>query len=374
MDPFNERQDHIHLDVRVLEADAQRQTVEALERGDGPDLVMIPRAGEFVSLARRDLLVDLTDHSERLGWPARLLAPATRLATIGGRLFGLPRSSETMFLLTHHSIRRPPTTLRELDTAARDAISNGLLAFGAGCGDFPESCELLWTLVVNHAAGPAAVRAALRSELPWTSPVFVDAVELLQHWFQQGWFGEDYFTRTISQGLELVVEGHAAMAPAMTGMLPAAQSPVRASAFPVLRTGIRAPLYVFGTASIIGINASSTVPDQATTVLDTVFRPDVRRSFAAREPGDWNIPLDDADADELTRAAPAVFAGPAIGLTRAVHARHFGYASWSYLPPAAEAVVVNQVRALAEGSMTARRHLADLQSAFAAAEHPPGLA
>jgi raffinose/stachyose/melibiose transport system substrate-binding protein len=374
VDPFNERQSHIHLDVKVLGSDAQRQTVEALERGEGPDLVMIPRAGEFISLARRNLLVDLTSHAERHGWGARLLAPATRLATIGERLFGLPRSSETMFLLTHQTITQPPTTLGELNAAARDAIGNGLLPFGAGCGDFPESCELLWTLVVNHAAGPAALRAALRSEVSWTSPVFAAAVEMLQDWFQRGWFGDDYFNRTISQGLELVVEGRAAMSPAMTGMLPAAQSPVRASAFPVLRTGIRAPLYVFGTASIIGVNATSPVPDQAAAVIDAVFRSDVRRTFARYEPGDWNIPLVDPDADELTRTAPAVFARPAVGLTSAVNARHFGYASWSYFPPLAEAVVVDQVRALAEGRLTARQHLADLQAAFAATELTPGVA
>lgn len=370
VDPFNARQHRIHLDIRSLGSDAQRQTVEALESGDGPDLVMIPRAGEFVALARRHLLADLTDYAGRHGWAGRLLAPATRLATMDGRLYGLPRSAETMFLLTHQTVRRPPITLSDLQDAASDALAAGLLPFGAGCADFPESCELLWTVVVNHAAGPTAVRAALRSEVSWTSPVFVAAVELLQAWFHQGWFGDDYFTRTISQGLALVGDGRAAMSPAMTGMLPAADTPVRASAFPVLRNGIRAPVYVFGTASLIGINAASAVPDHAAAVLDAVFRADVRRTFAAHEPGDWNIPLLDPDADELARTAPPVLTTPAVGLTRAVNARHFGYAGWSYLPPAAEGVVVDQVRALVEGRLSARRHLADLQAAFATEPAP----
>jgi raffinose/stachyose/melibiose transport system substrate-binding protein len=370
VDPFNERQSHIHLDVRALGSHALRQTVEALERGNGPDLVMVPRAGEFVSLIRRHLLLDLTAFAEQYGWAARLLAPATRLATIGGRLYGLPRSSETMFLLCHPATGRPPTTLGELSSVAADATRNGVLPFGGGCGDFPESCELLWTLVVNHAAGPAAVRGALRSELPWTSSVFVTAIELLQEWFQQGWFGDDYFTRTITQGLDLVVDGRAAMSPAMTGMLPPARAQVKASPFPVLRSGIPTPLFVFGTASLIGINTASSVPDHAAAVMDAVFRSHVRRTFATNEPGDWNIPLVDPDADELARTAPAAFTTPAVGLTRAVNARHFGYASWSYLSPAAEAVVVAQVRALAEARLTARRHLADLQAAAAAGRAP----
>ena len=370
VDPFNARQTRVHLEVRSLGWDSQRHIVEALEQGEGPDLVMIPRAGQFVDLAGRHLLADLTEHARHHRWAARLMAPATRLATIRGRLYGLPRSAETMFLLTHQSLRHIPTTLRDLQTVAAEAFMDGLLPFGAGCADFPESCELLWTLVANHVAGPAAVRAALRCELPWTSRVFVAAIELLQDWFQEGWFGDDYFSRTIDQGLGLVVEGRAAMSPAMTGMLPAANAPVTASPFPTLRAQLRAPLYVFGTASLIGINGASPVPDAAASVIDAVFSSDVRRNFAAHEPGDWNIPLADPDADELHRTAPITFATPAVGLTRAVDAGYFGYANWSYLSPTAEDVVISQVRALIEGQLSARKHLADLQGASVAGTAP----
>ncbi|MHA3701117.1 ABC transporter substrate-binding protein [Jatrophihabitans sp. YIM 134969] len=370
VDPFNDRQPAVHLAVHALGHDARNRTVEALERGDGPDLVMVPRGGDFVDLARRRLLADLTGYARTHGWTTRLMAPATRLATVGGALFGLPRSAETMFLLTHQGVARPPMTFSDLETAADDALSDGVLPFGAGCADFPESCELLWTLVVNHIAGPAAVRAALRHELPWTSPAFVAAVEMLQRWFQQGWFGDGYFDRTIAEGLASVVDGRAAMAPAMTGMLPAPGSAVTPSPFPSRDPGRGVPLYVFGTASFIGVNAASPVPGHAVAVLDALFRPEVRRRFAAGEPGDWNIPLADPDAAAIERVAPPVFASPAVGLARAVAANHFGFASWSFLSPAAESVVVEQVPALAHGRLSARQHLEDLAAAHRSSPAP----
>jgi raffinose/stachyose/melibiose transport system substrate-binding protein len=374
VEPFNAGPGRVRLELVVLAEAAQERTVAALDAGTGPDIVMIPRAGDFLALAGRGHLLDLSAYADRFAWGSRLLAPALRLATVGGRLFGVPRSSETMMLLFHPEGlgAGPPASLPELEAAAGRVLRQGLIPFGAGCADMPQSCELLWTLVVNHYAGPAAVRAALRGELPWTALVFAEAVGQLCAWFDRGWFGDGYFTDTIAEGLARVVGGTAAMAPAMTGMLPDDHSRLGVAPFPSLREQVPFPLYVFGTASLIGINAATADADDAAHVLDALFDPRVRRQFSAHEPGDWNIPLADPDAAELRRVSPRVLAEPAIGLTEAVAAHRFGYATWSFLPPKAEALVVGQVRPLVEGRLTVRDHLAQLQAAFAE-EVAPGL-
>jgi raffinose/stachyose/melibiose transport system substrate-binding protein len=288
------------------------------------------------------------------------------MATVDGRLYGVPRSTETMTLLFDPQlIKDPPASLTELEDAAARAQGQGLIPFGAGCADFPESCELLWTLVVNHYAGPAAVRSALHGEIPWTSEVFVEAVEQLCAWFDRGWFGDAYFTDSIEDGLARVLTGTAAMSPAMTGMLPEQPAGLDVAPFPSLREHVPTPLYVFGTASLLGINAASAVADDAARVFDALFDPRVRRSFSRRIPGDWNIPLADADAAGLTEVAPRIFARAAIGVTEAVAAGRYGYATWSFLPPKSEALVVQHVRPLAEGTLTAREHLRQLQTVFA---------
>lgn len=236
-----------------------------------------------------------------LGWHTRLLVPAMRLATLGERLYGIPRSSETMMLMVNTGVlrdlgRRPPATAAELESLAAEALRRGLLAGGT-----------------------------------------------------------------------------AAMAPGMTGMIPGAGAPVDAVPFPPLRDDVPAPVYVFGTASLIGVNAASRVPDEAAAVLDHLFTSDVRRRFSAHVPGDWNIPLADPDADALTRLAPPFFARPAVGLTEAVAHGRFGYADWSYLPPETERLVTAHVRPLAEGTLKPAEHLAQLQAAFARETPSPGL-
>src|SRR4051812_28355941 len=198
VEPFNAGPDGIRLDVRVLTTAALEQTVAAVAAGAGPDIVMVPRTGDFLALAARGLLRDLTPYAQRFGWRSRLLAPALRLAVLGDRLYGVPRSSETMMLMVNVEVldelgHRPPTSATELASLAALALRHGLLPFGAGCANMPESAELLWTLAVNHHAGPAAVRAALRGEMPWTAPVFVRALQCLVSWFDAGWFGTGYF-------------------------------------------------------------------------------------------------------------------------------------------------------------------------------------
>ncbi|MEU9959845.1 hypothetical protein [Streptomyces sp. NPDC050982] len=138
--------------------------------------------------------------------------------------------------------------------------------------------------------------------------------------------------------------------------------------FPLLRqetAGLPQPLFVFGTASLLGINSASPVADDAALVLDALFTQDVRRSFSAALPGDWNIPLADADAAALRAVSPSVFADSAVGLTEVVRDGRYGYATWSFFPPRAEALVVSQVRDVVEGRVTVRQHLAELDATFA---------
>lgn len=355
--PFNASTGDVRLELVVLDSDARNRTVRALEGGAGPDIVMVPRAGDFVTLAGAGYLADLSAYAAAFGWASRLLAPAARLASLDGKLYGLPRSVETMLLLSNRDVlaelgAAPPATLDELDVLAGRALRSGVDPFAGGCADMPESCELLWTLVMNHHAGPDLVRGALRGEVSWSSDVFVDAIEQLVSWFDRGWFGPDYFTQSIGRGLDALTHGTAAMAPAMTGMLPADESGLDPSPFPSLREGVSTPVYIFGTASLVGINAASPVANAAAQVLDALFDPGVRRRFSERVPGDWNIPL----------AAPAE-AGPrslvtaTTGVIDAVGAGRAGWASWSYLPPQSEALVTDQMRPLMEGRLSASAHL-----------------
>ncbi|GIF00495.1 ABC transporter substrate-binding protein [Paractinoplanes rishiriensis] len=310
------------LRVEYLGADSLERTLVALADGTAPDIVMIPRAGTVAGLARQGRLADLSSYA----WTRRVLPLARAVCMHEGRLYGVPRSVETMVLFYDRALFRaegwqPPHSLRELEDLAAAMQVRGIVPFGAGTADYPPSVELYFSLIVNHHAGPANVRAALLGRLPWTAPVFRDAVELLRSWFERGWFGTTYFTDGWAEGFARIATGEAGMSPNMSwifGEITEASGDVGVAPFPTLRDGLAAPLYIFGTASVLAVNAASPRRDAAAAVLDRLFTNEVRRAFSRDLPGDWNLPLTDPDAAGLARVTTPEFAATAVATTAAV--------------------------------------------------------
>lgn len=368
VEPYRAGDPPVELRVEYLGADSERRTLAALADGTAPDIVMIPRAGTHARLAREGHFADLSGY----GWTRRVLPLALAIGTHGGRLYGIPRSSETMLLLYNRALFeahdwRPPQTLRELDDLATAMQRRGILPFGAGAADVPQSVELYFSLVVNHDAGPANVKDALRGRRPWTAEVFQHSVGLLRSWFARGWFGDGYFTSTVADGFARITTGEAGMSPNMTwvfGDVPAGFDDLGTAPFPTLRDDGPAPLYVFGTGSLLAVNAASADPGAAAAVLDAVFTNSVRRRFSHDLPGDWNLPLTDPDADGLAGSTTPQFAATSVALTEAVRHGRYGYSTWSFFPPRAEEAVIVNFRDMIEGRLSVRAYLAALDEAF----------
>jgi len=81
------------------------------------------------------------------------------------------------------------------------------------------ACRHEWhiSVVLNHYAGPENIYKALKGEIPWTDPVFAQAIDVLKNWYQKGWFGKNYFSLTGHQQALLLAKGEAGMAPNGTG-------------------------------------------------------------------------------------------------------------------------------------------------------------
>ena len=132
-EPYRAGDPPVELRVEYLGADSEQRTLAALADGTAPDIVMIPRAGTHARLAREGHFADLSGY----GWTRRVLPLALAIGTHGGRLYGIPRSSETMLLLSNRALFeahdwRPPQTLRELDDLATAMQRRGIVPFGAG--------------------------------------------------------------------------------------------------------------------------------------------------------------------------------------------------------------------------------------------------
>ena len=81
----------------------------------------------------------------------------------------------------------PPKTKAELDTLANAMLAKGVTPFSVGNGDWRAANEWHVSVILNHAAGPVNVYKALKGEIPWTDPVFVQAIDQLKDWYQKGW-------------------------------------------------------------------------------------------------------------------------------------------------------------------------------------------
>lgn len=376
VEPFNEATDDVTIDLVELGDDAHGTLLAALDAGTGPDILVVPRTGDFVTMVRAGRLLPLDVVAARLGWHDRLLAAPLALGSVDGQLFGVPRSLETMPLFYDRALFaahgwEPPTDLGSLEALASAMLQHGIVPFGAGSGDFPGSCEWFVSLILNHAAGPTAVRQALVGDLPWTAPAFERAMALLVQWFARGWFGDDYFRQSALDGFSMIADGSAGLSPTLTWAFEPArelfagrEDDLGAVPFPAVGLGVPAPLHLLGTASLLGVNAASEHPDAAARVLDALFRPAVRRAFAADVPGDWNLPLADPDALGLGAVATPQFADTAVGLIEAALAGRFGYATWTFLPPAAEAATIDDFRPLVDGTLSPADYLARVDEAF----------
>jgi raffinose/stachyose/melibiose transport system substrate-binding protein len=360
VEPYRASLPSVDLQIEYLGDDSQERTLAALADGTAPDIVMIPRAGKFVELAREGLLADLSGYE----WTSRVLPLAREIGTHDGRLYGIPRSSETMLLLWNRALFaadgwRAPTTFAELDELARAMQSRGIVPFGVGVADVPQSVELYFSLIVNHHGGPARVRRALDGALSWTA--FRESIELLREWFDRGWFGDRFFTDTVVDGFARIATGEAGMSPNMSWIFTEFPPGCDVGVAPFPGGG---PLYVYGTGSLIGINAAATSIDAAASILDRLFTNSVRRDISRDLPGDWNLPLIDPDAEGLHRVAMPQFASTAVALTEAVTSGRYGYATWSFFPPRAEEAVIVNFRDMIEGRMSAHDYLAAIDDAF----------
>jgi raffinose/stachyose/melibiose transport system substrate-binding protein len=361
--------DRLEVEIVELGADSQERTIAALADGTAGDILMIPRAGTLARLVREGHFAPLDGYR----WTDRVLPPARRLGTYDGHLYALPRSSETMLLFHDRTVFaehgwRPPRTLADLDELATAMLGRGIVPFAAGCADFPQSVELYFSLIVNHDAGPAAVRAALAGDLPWTADVFEHAVTLLRSWFDRGWFGDRYFTDGWVGGFGRLATGAAGLSPNMTwvfGEIPELfgdrAADVGIAPFPA-RDGTT--LYVYGTGSLIGVNAAAADPDAAAAILERVFTTRVRRDFSRELPGDWNLPLTDPDADGLRAVTTPQFADLSVALTEALGSGRYGYGTWSFFPPRAEEAVIAGFRDMVDGRITVPAYLTAIDDAF----------
>lgn len=376
--PFEAVNPGKQLDIQYRGSSADKQIRIAMLSGHGPDLVMTPGPTYVVPMVRAGQLLPLDNYARKYGWYDKVIGPLLQTGVDHGHLYALPRSYETMFLFYNQTLFdqngwKPPTNLPELTSLAQAMMAKGITPFGAGNQDWRGANEWYVGIILNHYAGPENVYKALRGELPWDAPVFVDAIKLLHDWYKQGWFGKSYFSLTLEQGFARVAENQAGMSPngnwaftfAATHFPVGGKQKPGAAPFPSLREGVASPLYVLGVGSTMSINKDSTDPDAAAAVLDRMysqgFFQDINKTWG---PGDWNVPLVTIDLKQLATDTTPLFASLIGSLSEAVKHGSYGYTTWVFWPPATDEYLINGIEQVWLDRITPEQYLAKMNAVF----------
>jgi raffinose/stachyose/melibiose transport system substrate-binding protein len=166
----------------------------ALQGGEGPDIIMTPGPAYAQEYIDANLFAELDEYSSKYKWDDKLLGWAIDLGRYEDKLYAIPYQLQTMLLYYDKTFledkgMQPPKSRDELESMAEELQGQGITPFATGIGDDPAAIEWLPTVFWNHYSGPDALYQTLSGEIPFSDPVFVDAIALFDTYVQNGWFG-----------------------------------------------------------------------------------------------------------------------------------------------------------------------------------------
>ncbi len=336
IDPFNASQGQCRLSVEIRGANLDKQLRVALLSGSGPDIVLTAGPAYVAPMAEAGQLLSLDKYAAKYNWTGSLLPAAYDTGKIGGHLYALPKTYESMALFYNKSVFdqynwKPPTNLKQLETLADAMVAKGIVPFSQGNADWKGANEWLVTTVFNQYAGPDNLAKALQGKLPWTAPVFVESIDLLKNWWAKGYFGKNYFSLTTEQAYDQLAVGKAGMslngtwAFQWSKAFTDAKQVQATTAIPSLRAVVPSPLYGLGIGTNLSINKNSKSPDCAAAALNFMFKPAFFQNMNRDWAGEWNLPLKSIDKGQLTKNTTPLYASTIVGLSEAVNKGNFGY-------------------------------------------------
>jgi raffinose/stachyose/melibiose transport system substrate-binding protein len=381
VDPYNESQDQFEL-VMTFRNDVDSVIASVLPAGGGPDLVYGSGPAFVIPFAQAGHLANMEPYSEMYGWRDRIIAPIYQSGTVGGDLYALPNSLNTMGVFYNKVLFEEngweiPTTFAGLEAIMDDALSQGLYASVTGNKGWRPVNENYTQLFLNHWAGPQVVYDAITGAIPWTDAAIAEAIQKSADWFQADYLaGEDYFNLNFLDAVQLLSSNQS---PFFFGPSIVFQFATdfyneengnldELGFFPLpSKEGLPSPMYILGTAATLSINGNSPpeVQDAVASIIDRMMTQEFLVGMAQGGwPGYWGVPISqmDINLDDFTGLSRG-FLGVIQETVSAVNAGNFGYAPDAFFPPATQATLI-EVDAVWVGDLSVEDFLASVQAAY----------
>ena len=381
VDTYNASQDQFEL-VMTFRNDVDSVIASVLPAGGGPDLVYGSGPAFVIPFAQAGHLANMEPYSEMYGWRDRIIGPIYQSGTVGGDLYALPNSLNTMGVFYNKVLFEEngweiPTTFEELEAIMDDALSQGLYASVTGNKGWRPVNENYTQLFLNHWAGPQVVYDAITGAIPWTDAAIAEAIQKSADWFQADYLaGEDYFNLNFLDAVSLLASNQS---PFFFGPSIVFQFATdfyneengnldELGFFPLpSKEGLPSPMYILGTAATLSINAYSPpeVQDAVASIIDLIMTQEFLVGMAQGGwPGYWGVPISQMDfnLDDFTGLSHG-FLGVIQDTVAAANAGNFGYAPDAFFPPATQATLI-EVDAVWVGDLSVEDFLASVQAAY----------
>lgn len=378
VNPFNASHPGLELTLKFTDQ-LDRVLRTAVQAGAGPDIIETPGpafVAEYVAAGR---ILSMDPYARQYGWAKSIFPWAVNAGKIGGTLYSLPLTYESMVMWYNKATFAKygwtvPTNRAQLEKVAEAAKAKGLIAFADGNKGWKGVNEWLLTSFYNNYAGPDTVYQALTLKKRWDDPLLVGSVALLNDYMSKGYFRgrkEKYYATDFPRILSDMATGKAAMY--LAGTWHFGDWPVIFkknpkdwdwAMIPSLRTGVAAS-FPIGIGSTLSINAGSKNPNAAAQVLDYVYNSPKRAAQIIHDfPGEWSVPINIAK-DQFPAGTDARFIRALNALATASRQGNFGYTTWTFWPAKSDQYIIDQLEGVFNGKVTPEKWSKSLQDLYA---------
>ena len=377
-DTFNAAHPNIELDLTYTE-DLDRVLRTAMQAGAGPDIVSTPGAGFILEYVIAGHVTPMDDLAARYGWRDRLLPWAYESGVVQGHLYSVPLTYESMIVFYNKTLFEAkgwdiPTNREELEDLFDACVADDIHPFEYTNSGWKPATEHLIGMYYDHYAGADNVYKALIGEKKWTDDEFVEAMALMNDWFQKGYYSgsiDNYHALTGEDTWSMLANGTGAMMMTGTWSFQTVGEYFEESGqewdwfpMPSLREGVKA-VYALATGQTESVNAKSKYQVETGAALDWLYN-DKKRALKISSSfnfGEWMVPLH-YTADDFPAGTDPRVVRFFVDFAKVTGRGDYGYTTWTFWPAKTEVFLWEEYDAVLAGEMTPAEYQARAQELF----------
>lgn len=345
--PFEEAHPGINVEI-IVKNQLSEVLRTAIIAGEGPDIIMTMGPAEANRYASAGYLLPLDEFLQREGLTEEIPSIFLEVGKVESKIYSIPKTIESMGVIYNKSLFeehgwKEPTNRNEWVELNENIKKQGILPIGAGNANWKPTNEHYVTLYLNHYAGPENVYRALKGELRWDDPIFIEAIRVLKKDFEEYWpryeiysvLNAEDFVPMVSMrqaamflvgswGFEWVVDQAYWPTSDEWGWFP----------FPSLRENVLYPFVDIGIGTTLSVNKNSRYAEEAANFIVWTFAHNkegiakLLRDF----PGEWIAPIDIPEELVPIEVDPIFYEHIETQYDLLSEGK-YGYTTWTFLGP-----------------------------------------